>query len=76
VGTPGAGEEGEWDWVESLNRVEGRIWKWVEVGQVVMDNEREGKGGGVKGYRTYAGEGVDPGGALEFGGESGDPDTP
>jgi hypothetical protein len=75
-GNPGAGEDGERDWVGSLKWEEGKIWKLVEDGQVMVDKERKGKGDGVKGYQMYAGEGVDPGGAFGFGGESVDPDTP
>jgi hypothetical protein len=59
-----------------LKREGGRIWRLVEGGQVMGDEERERKEGGVNGYQELAGEGVDPVGAPGVGEEFADPDTP
>jgi hypothetical protein len=39
VGNPGAGEDGESDCVGSLKWEEGKIWKLVEDGPVMVDTE-------------------------------------
>jgi hypothetical protein len=59
-----------------LKREGGRIWRLVEGGQVMGDEERERKEGGVNGYQELAGKGVDSVGALGVGEEFADSDTP
>jgi hypothetical protein len=60
----------------SLKWEGGRIWRLVEDGHVMEDEERERKGDGVNGYQMLAGEGVVPVGAPGVGEEFEDPDTP